>query len=95
MSELSIPAVHLNGTSYDVLIQQVEDAHTALMAAREALSRMAPNGRDFYPRGDHALTKATAEHYLRVEALRKIDREVMEIWEGILDQGGYPGEGEE
>jgi hypothetical protein len=64
-----IPTVHLNGTSREELCLQLQRADDALLAAYEALSATAPHGRDYYPQGEDAIVKATAEHRSRLRRL--------------------------
>jgi hypothetical protein len=77
------PTVHLNGTSKDELLRQLCDAHAAIAEAMRAMSECAPNGRDYYPQGADALSRATAEHRGRVERLADVQRELMDIAEHI------------
>ena len=83
---VAIPSVHMNGTSYDELFRQNRDAHEAVRAAWEALSKASPNGRDFYPQGDDAIKVASAEHYERMRKLTVILDDLETIAEGILNQ---------
>jgi hypothetical protein len=57
-----MPRVHLNGTSKDELVRQLENACHAIVTAQAALSECAPNGRDYYPLGDGAINRASLEH---------------------------------
>lgn len=54
-----IPAIHLNGTSRAELLRAHTDALDLLRVACEQLCRCGPNGRDFYPKGQDAITAAT------------------------------------
>jgi hypothetical protein len=68
-----MPFIHLNGTSAEALIEERCTAHFALMAAFDALKRIAPNGRDYYPYGDPAkMERATAQHRARLQRVQDI-----------------------
>jgi hypothetical protein len=84
---LSIPSIHLNGTSANTLCTEIQLAHEALGNASEALSNMTVHGRDHYVKADkESFSKAQAEHRARFVALEKIKTELMEIYQGIRDQ---------
>ena len=52
--KISIPTVHMNGTSDDALLGQAIKAYYALEDAEQALYDMTPNDRDYYQQGDGA-----------------------------------------
>lgn len=83
---LMIPVIHLNGTSQTEIEGQLSDAHRAVGAAMTALRRAAPNGRDYYPLGPDAIHRATSEHVARLKKLEEVQKELMEIWEGLPDR---------
>jgi hypothetical protein len=84
---LSIPSIHMNGTSADTLCSEIREAHEALEKATVALSCMTVHGRDHYVKADkESFSKAQAEHRARFVALEKIKTELMEIYQGIRDQ---------
>jgi hypothetical protein len=70
--KLTIPTIHLNGTSfaglYDPLVRAVEDGGKAL----SALAECAPHGRDYYLQGEDAYAKARDEHLSRVTRLQSV-----------------------
>ena len=86
MSDLTIPRVHLNGTSAIALISENVDAARAVHIALDALSGAAPNGRDFYPIGYDAFEKARTEHEARCKKLKSVVDELEEIIHGIHEQ---------
>ena len=55
--------------------------------AVEALDLAAPNGRDYYPQGNHAIGEAMREHTERVKPLLKAMRDLEAINEHIYDSG--------
>lgn len=44
----TLPQIHSNGTSQDVLVQQLCDVLCHLRSAEVALQEACPNGRDYY-----------------------------------------------
>lgn len=70
-----LPIVHLNGTSKNDLIEQRREACIKLHEALDALSAMAPNGRDYYP-VPGLFYKAVAISDARMATVRGIWKEV-------------------
>ncbi len=85
---LSVPTMHLNGTSGDVLVAQLVDVGAALRATLRALDEAAPNARDYYVQGDEAFGKVMREHLSRVERVRSVLNEIYAINEALADLGG-------
>lgn len=82
---LAKPTVHLNGTSRQVLEEQLSKAWTALDHALDALAQARPHGRDYYPQGGHAIRKALAEHEARIDAIRAVREEIAQLSAGLYD----------
>ena len=82
--DIAVPSIWLNGTSEEKLLEDLANARTAIKAAIEALCVTAPNSRDYYPQGTAAYEKARHAHILRLEALHKLNGELVEIAEGII-----------
>ena len=82
---LTVPTVHLNGTSRDELLRQVQDAGQAVWQALDALAKASPNSRDYYPQGVLAYPAARGEHDRRCQALRKVYHELTQLSEAIAD----------
>ena len=61
MAKITLPTVHLNGTSAEELLGQVTQAAKKIHEAMAALANASPNGRDYYPQGDRAFTFADKE----------------------------------
>jgi len=82
---LAIPTVHLNGTSGEVLLEQLRGARRALDAALEALAAAYPNARDYYvqPGG---FSPAQQQHETRIAKLREVRNEVCDVLEGVRKQ---------
>jgi hypothetical protein len=85
-TELSIPTIHLNGTSSDALIDQWTTAGQALLGAIAALTAAWPNARDYYVQGPTAADEAKREHEARIKVLRDMRDDVTRIVEGIEEQ---------
>lgn len=80
---MKIPTVHLNGTSREELVRQLEAAAHALDQACVALQDMQPNGRDYYPQGNDAIRQVCQEHAARQRKVADVRDEIRAIWEGI------------
>lgn len=80
------PSIHLNGTSREELVRQMQDAVDALNLALGALHDAQPNSRDYYPQGPDAIQKAEFHHRRRLEDLVEIRDEMMAIWEKMLSR---------
>ena len=72
---LVLPIVHLNGTSRDALLDQRCKFGQRLREAMEALSEMAPNGRDYYP-DPPRMALAVTLHNLRMLALKSLFEQI-------------------
>lgn len=77
MNEATIvlPIVHLNGTSAQELIEQRCEMINALHDAGKALARMAPNGRDYYPKPG-LMDQAVKQHDRRMKTLKELIEEI-------------------
>jgi ferredoxin-NADP reductase len=80
------PTVHLNGTSKEMLLEQVCDAGHALRKALEAMREAAPNGRDYYVQGPEAFKEAAEEHAARDRQVREVLKQYENLAEKIADQ---------
>lgn len=84
---LSIPSIHLNGTSADELCREISEASRAISEASRVLAKMTVHGRDHYVKADKESYKfARAEQEARFKALEKINIELCEIYNGIRAQ---------
>lgn len=79
------PTIHLNGTSPEGLMEQVQGAMIACRNAISALASAAPNARDYYPQGSEAFSIALAEFEDRMNRMRSVLRELEEIAEHVAD----------
>lgn len=82
---MTLPTIHLNGTSAQSLLDQQTDAGHAVYKAMEALGNAAPNARDYYVQGDGAFQRAAAEHTARMEKLRSVYDDLQKLAEHIAD----------
>lgn len=76
---MTLPTIHLNGTSPERLVEALETAYDKLREAREALAETAPNGRDYYPQGPQALYAAQDEHLARDNKLQQVMAELEQM----------------
>ena len=83
---MQAPMIHANGTSREVLLQQVFKARQALRAAIEALELTAPHNRDYYLLSPEAWRLAHVEHGHRVSRLQMVHEELLGLFEMILEQ---------
>lgn len=83
---MRVPTIHLNGTSGEALYALHVTACDRLRDALRALDAAAPNGRDFYVQGDHAIGEAMREHAERVSRLASVLREVSAMADEIAEQ---------
>lgn len=79
---MMIPTVHLNGTSKTELVEQNERVFVALQNAYVAMKQASPNGRDFYTKGDSALSRALEEHRERMVRMHTL----MDQYEQIIGE---------
>jgi hypothetical protein len=84
---MTVPTIHMNGTSRNRLLDDICEATDALERAYQAIKRCAPNGRDYYPQGPEALTTATNEHMDRLRKVEAVQSELNALAEAIAGQG--------
>lgn len=80
---IQCPLIHLNGTSADRLIEDLEAAYTAVDAALDSLRKIGPNGRDYYPLGPDAMEAATTQHRARAMKIQNVKDELEAIINAI------------
>lgn len=81
-----LPTIHLNGSSPMNLLGEVLNAMGGIRNAIEALDKIAPNGRDYYPQGSAALGLAFGEHLLRRNSLCNVLQELEQLAEHLAVQ---------
>ena len=83
--KLTVPTVHLNGTSKDDLLKGYSTALTAVQNAMNAVRQTTPHGRDYYVNpGSYEI--ALDEHHLRLLRLNKISVELSELMSKVYAQ---------
>jgi predicted transcriptional regulator len=83
--KIIVPAVHLNGTSKESLVEALENAYTSVGNAYDSLRECAPNGRDYYIYKDNPFERAREEWRNRMERLDSVRRELEAIAAGIVN----------
>jgi len=80
------PLVHLNGTSKESLMDQLDAVYYALGEAYDKMKRAAPNRRDYYPLPGNWWDEAVAQQRRRLQAIddlrENIAQEIALISEG-------------
>ena len=84
-NKVFVPTVHLNGTGYADLFQQLDAVTEALDAALSAMSRATPHGRDYYTHGD-AISPSRGDHFGRVRKIEQVWEEINAIKLGVYRQ---------
>ena len=82
---MMVPTIHLNGTGSKALLEQLRDASDALDAALKAMGEAYPHGRDYYPQGQEAIYRATAEADKRLVAVRTVKDELDALALAVYD----------
>ena len=90
-----IPTIHLNGSSKNDLLDKLRTAIRLIDAAIDGVRRTAPNGRDYYPKGNAAFQEARDAFHLMLGKLGEVRVELYDIALGIVNQGRDPGAGGE
>ena len=72
LSAVTLPALHLNGTSADDLLEQQADVLAALEGLRQALAKATPNARDYYVVSETAYAEALAAHRAEFSVLEAL-----------------------
>lgn len=80
---LTLPTIHINGTSKQELFDLYFEALDAIATARVALNKASPNGRDYYVQGPLALRQAQSQHADRLQRLETIYDELHAIAEHV------------
>lgn len=80
---ITVPTIHLNGTSRGELQDQIREAYAGVSNAIEKLQGAYPNARDYYVQGPDAFTKARAEHEARMHKLSDVAHELLAIFDAI------------
>ena len=81
---ITVPTVHLNGTSRAALLHGYTEAIAKIDEAVTAVRAAAPHGRDYYPQGEDAGITAMREHTARVRKLLDVSAELTIIAESLV-----------
>lgn len=84
---MKVPTIHLNGTSRERLLEDLNEAYYALGQAMSVLRVVTPNGRDYYPQGPQAYDEALDEHLARLGKIEEVRKELETLMEAI-DKAG-------
>ena len=82
------PTIHRNGTHPDDLIEGLSRCYRALMEAERIMENNGPNGRDYYPQGQHVIQQASAEWSALIGRVNAARKEVDELREHIDESRG-------
>lgn len=83
VTELTVPALHLNGSGYENLIEEYNNQANALQIAIRALETSGPHPRDYYVVSDTAYVDARSAHFDRIKALNKVYQEINAIRDAL------------
>jgi len=84
---MTLPTIHMNGTSEEALLGQLTDVSGHLRAALDAMSQATPNGRDYYPQGPSALAAAMTAHLDRRDRMNALKNEIDALALAIAEGG--------
>lgn len=85
-SAITLPTVHLNGSSARDLAGQQRAVMRAAAALREALAQASPNARDFYVQSPDAYPRAAEEHRAVLAQVAAIEARAEAIAMHVLDR---------
>ena len=88
---LTVPTVHLNGTSAQGLLDQLQAAVEALRQAQVSVVEAAPNGRDYYLQAG-ASTLAMELHERRCQDLHRMRTELEEMRDHVQEVVNFQDE---
>lgn len=80
---MTLPTIHLNGTSRAALVDAHYAALVGVQHAIEALADAAPNARDYYVQGPDAYPAARREHEARMHKLADVAHELSALLEAL------------
>ena len=83
MSTLTLPTVHINGSSRGGLLEGYIAAMDAIRLAMKALQSAAPNARDYYVQAGDTFCMAQNQHFVRLARLRETLDELNTIAEHV------------
>ena len=84
---MKIPTINSNGDSQKNLLEEGQLALSALAQARDALTNITVNGRNFYPQGDGVAQQAVEEFLNLLTRFDAIKKEVHDYPLAVSDGG--------
>ena len=78
-TNMTLPTIHINGTSPEMLVEGYLEARRAVEAAKDAINKIEFNARDYYTQGGRAWDEAVKEHRARLNALQQVSEELLEL----------------
>jgi hypothetical protein len=87
MPALIFPTIHLNGSSKERLLEQLQAARAAGTDFVQCLEAMTPHDRDYYPQGPDAGKQARDQHHDRLHAVYVVQDELNRLYRNIMEQG--------
>lgn len=84
---VTLPVIHINGTSAKTLKDEIKVAVAAIDAAKKSIEAMTVHARDHYVKADkQSYEFARNEHIERLKRLQTTRDELTILWNGISDQ---------
>ena len=83
---MTLPTIHLNGSSVNDLLKGYSDAHEAVSVAMEKLAACGPHGRDYYVTGQFDIDKAIMEHRVRLNKLKEVQDDLFLLATWCMEQ---------
>lgn len=84
-TSLSVPSIHMNGTSKEALLEAIEESYSAISGAMDKMRQCVPDGRDYYVQASEAYGVARDQHRDRCLKLQAVMDELQAIAEAIHD----------
>ena len=85
--KVTLPSIHMNGTSAKTLCEEIRKACSDLQMARMSLASMTVHSRDHYVKTDpDSYVKARNEQMARLDKIDAIYKELTDLYLGIRDQ---------
>lgn len=82
---MTLPTIHLNGTSSKTLEEDYEKAYRAIHAAMDSFGAIEFNGRDYYPQGPDAFKAATKARSEMMGKMNDVAQYIVQHLEHIAD----------
>lgn len=85
MEEITLPTIHLNGTSKKDLIEGYENAFLKINDAVEEVNKIQFHSRDYYPQGNDAWNKAVEERINMKKKLKEVEDYILKHLTHLID----------